>query len=253
MALSDEMERQGGILFRYRSYIPLTAVFAGVIVFIFTRTSEGNTALMCGGVYYGSGYDMFCLAVCFIGFILRVYIVGYTPANTSGRNTKEGQVADSVNMTGIYSAVRHPLYLANFFMYSGAALLTANFWFVMWFIFAFWVYYERIMLAEEEFLKRKFGESYIKWASETPAFIPSFKHYKKPELSFSWKKAVKKEKNGFAAMFIVFSMFNILGEALSGRNAFNIPLLIITGVSVVLFLCVTYLKRHTEVFNEEGR
>jgi len=98
------------------------------------------------------------------GLAIRVYTVGHTPANTSGRNTA-GQLAESLNTTGIYSLVRHPLYLGNFFMWLGVALLIANFWFVIAFVFAYWIYYERIMFAEEQFLRTKFGPTYVEWAN----------------------------------------------------------------------------------------
>ena len=62
-------------------------------------------------------------------------------------------------------------------MWLGAALLIANAWFVVVFILVYWVYYERIMYAEEQFLRRKFGTVYTDWAAHTPAFIPSFKHF----------------------------------------------------------------------------
>jgi hypothetical protein len=35
-----------------------------------------------------------------LGLLLRILTVGFTPKNTSGRNTAEGQVADSNTTTG---------------------------------------------------------------------------------------------------------------------------------------------------------
>ena len=34
-----------------------------------------------------------CLVVSFFGLLIRALTIGFTPAGTSGRNTKEGQVA----------------------------------------------------------------------------------------------------------------------------------------------------------------
>ncbi|MBW6498500.1 MAG: DUF1295 domain-containing protein [Bacteroidales bacterium] len=67
-----------------------------------------------------------CLFFCLLGFGIRIYIVGHTPKNTSGRNTS-GQLADELNTTGVYSVVRHPLYLGNFFMWLGMAVITLKF------------------------------------------------------------------------------------------------------------------------------
>ena len=70
--------------------------------------------------------------------------------------------------------VRHPLYLGNFFMWLGVAMLTENTWFSIAFVLFYAFYYERIMYAEESFLRAKFGKTYLDWAAQVPAFIPSF-------------------------------------------------------------------------------
>ncbi|GAI74444.1 unnamed protein product [marine sediment metagenome] len=44
---------------------------------------------------------------------------------------------------------------------------------------AFKRYYERIIFAEEEFLRKTFGDSYLKWAEQTPTFLPKCKNWKK--------------------------------------------------------------------------
>jgi protein-S-isoprenylcysteine O-methyltransferase Ste14 len=72
-------------------------------------------------------------------------------------------------MTGAYSIARHPIYFGNFFIGLGFALYCASFWVVAVFVLLFWVYYERIMFAEEEFLRRTFGKAYESWAARTPA------------------------------------------------------------------------------------
>ena len=67
------------------------------------------------------------------------------------------------------------------------------------------------MFAEEQFLRRKFGQTYTRWAEGVPAFIPTLSQFKTPNLSFSWRKVLKKEKNGLFAMFILFCLFYITG------------------------------------------
>lgn len=62
-----------------------------------------------------------------LGFWIRSVAIATTPKGTSGRNTKEGQVAESLNTTGIYSMIRHPLYLGNYLMWIGIVLFTYNF------------------------------------------------------------------------------------------------------------------------------
>ncbi|MDR1006049.1 MAG: isoprenylcysteine carboxylmethyltransferase family protein [Bacteroidales bacterium] len=250
MALQEEFEQQGVWLFRYRSYLPLIILPIGLWLYV----SKATTPLLS---YFDDGkrssaYLLFCILVSIFGLIIRIVTVGHTPSNTSGRNTKE-QIADTINQSGIYSIVRHPLYLGNFFMWLGIALITLNFWFIMAFCLLYWVYYERIMFAEEQFLRRKFKEPYLQWAAKTPAFIPNWKHYQKASLKMSWKKVLKKEKNGFCAIFVLFALFDVTAYLYGTTPQLNIPLLIATAVSLLIYLILKVLKRKTNLLNESGR
>ncbi len=250
MALQEEFEKQGIWLFRYRGTLPLIILLIGAILLI--RAEIQPEIFFVKGKPYEIYYEMFCLFVSFTGLAIRVYTVGHTPVNTSGRNTA-GQVADTLNTTGIYSVVRHPLYLGNFFMWAGPALLTGNLWFIVSFCLFYWIYYERIMFAEEQFLRRSFGEVYTNWASTVPPFIPNLKNFKKPVLPFSLKKVLKKEKNGLAAIFLIFTAFDIAGEVIKGESNYNYFLIggcIFTGI---IYLVLKYLKHKTQVLNEPGR
>ena len=249
MALLEEFEKQGNYLFRYRGILPLIILVAGIGVFVQgeLKSPEFQDAEM------KEIYRFFCLFVCFIGFGIRTYTVGHTPKNTSGRNT-HGQLADELNTSGIYSVVRHPLYLGNFFMWLGIAFLTGNMWFTLVFAFLYWVYYERIMFAEEQFLRQKFGAIYLDWAKLTPAFIPSFKNRVKPNIPFSWKKILKKEKNGFFAIFIVFFLFQCTENVIHKIDIISINwLFYATIASGILYLILKVMKRSTKLLDEENR
>jgi protein-S-isoprenylcysteine O-methyltransferase Ste14 len=199
-----------------------------------------------------SYYELACLAVSLLGLLVRGFTVGYTPRNTSGRNTGAGQVADSLNTSGIYSVVRHPLYLGNYLMWLGVAMLPQHAWFAVIFSLVYWIYYERIMFAEEQFLRGKFGEAYTTWAARTPAFLPDPRGYRRCDLPFSWKKVLKKEKNGFCAIFLGFALFHLGGESLKIVPTYNYALLYAGGASVVIYLVLKFLKKRT-VALEDGR
>lgn len=250
MALQEKFELQGNWLFRYRSILPVVLLFAGVTVYL--HVSLNSESFFEEGSLCQSFYGAFCLAISLAGFSIRVYTVGYTPADTSGRNTHK-QVADSLNRTGIYSVVRHPLYLGNFLMWFGISFLTNSIWFILTFVLVYWIYYERIMFAEEEFLRKKFGAAYVNWANRTPAFLPNLKLFVKPSLSFSWKKVLKKEKNGFLALFLVFMVFNVVGEWVEGDTHYNKFLLVMCLISIVNYCVLEYFKKRTQILNEQGR
>lgn len=213
MALQEELKTQGDFLFKNRSYLPLIILGIGLSVFIHSEYHKNEIT----DNSIPQLFNYIWLGISLFGLYIRVFTVAHTPINTSGRNTKEGQIAEELNTTGIYSIVRHPLYLGNFFMWLGVAMLTNNTWFVIAFVLFYAFYYERIMYAEESFLRQKFGNIYLDWAKKTPAFIPSFKHYQKAKYPFSIKKALKKEKNGLAAVFLIFWAFGFLGKTVKGK------------------------------------
>jgi len=251
MALQEEFEKQGNLLFKYRSYFPLIVLTIGIALYV--QKEFYPEIFILSETLYEIYFEMAALIISLLGLAIRIYTVGHTPKNTSGRNTTEGQVADSLNTSGIYSAVRHPLYVGNFLMWFGPAMLTGNFWFIIAFCFFYWVYYERIMFAEEQFLRRKFGENYLKWSVNVNAFIPRFKNFEKPNMLFSWKKVLKKEKNGLFALFLIFSAFDILGEIIhntSNYNYFLITMCILTGLS---YIVLKFLKTKTKILDESDR
>ncbi len=250
MALQEEFEKQGNWLFKYRSFLPLIVLFIGTALYL--RTELYPETFILEETPYEIYYETTALIISLAGLFVRVYTVGYTPKNTSGRNTGQGQLADTLNTTGIYSIVRHPLYLGNFLMWFGPAMLTGHFWFMIAFILFYWLYYERIMFAEEQFLRKKFGTKYLDWSIKTPAFIPSFKNFKKSDLPFSWKKVLKKEKNGLFALFLIFCVFNIAGEFIESATDYNyflIGMSVLTGIS---YLVLKFLKKRTNLLTEEN-
>jgi protein-S-isoprenylcysteine O-methyltransferase Ste14 len=251
MALKEEFERQGNWLFRYRGILPIIILFIGA--YLYLQTEIHPEIFILEGTSYEVYYEMACLLISLLGLGIRVYTVGHTPENTSGRNTAAGQVADALNTTGIYSVVRHPLYLGNFLMWLGICFLTGNLWFIVAFCLLYWVYYERIMFAEEQFLSRKFGTVYKEWAGKTPAFLPDFRLFVKPSLSFSWKKVLKKEKNGLLALFLIFCVFDLSGEYIERQESYNYFLIIACMASIFSYCILKYLKKKTRILNEAGR
>lgn len=246
MALQEEFESTGNWLFRWRSYLPL---FLIGIFLLALREYEypGHSEKL------DSLWEALCLVVSFFGLAIRIFTVGHTPKRTSGRNTKE-QVAATLNTTGIYSVVRHPLYLGNFFMGLGIALFAHLWWLTLIYILFFWIYYERIMFAEEAFLRKKFGAEYMKWAEITPAFIPHFKAYVKPNLPFSLRNVLKREYNGFFAVIVVLFILEVVGD-LVAEQKFEVDSYwaVILSVGFVIWIVLRTLKKKTDLLNIDGR
>jgi protein-S-isoprenylcysteine O-methyltransferase Ste14 len=246
MALRDDMVKNGNWLFRYRSYLPLFMVALLLISMRnYTFVSVNHTL----DVYW----ELFCFAVAMFGLGIRAHVIGHTPKGTSGRNTS-GQIADTLNTTGFYSIMRHPLYVGNFFMWMGVALFVHQWAMSVVMIMVYFLYYERIIMAEEDYLRGKFGNAFEVWAKRTHCVIPSFGQWEKPALSFSFKNVLKREYSGLFAVIVLFNLMEFIGDYEVTKTIVLDPMwLIILGIGIVLYLVLRTLKKHTHYLHVEGR
>lgn len=250
MALIKEMEQQGNWLFKNRSYLPLL-YYPMAAFFIFW---DERTSALTSDAYNSTGWIVTCLLVGLLGLAVRAYTIGHTPSGTSGRNTKEGQVAEQLNTSGIYSVVRHPLYVGNFLMWLGLFMYVGDFYFVLIASLIFWLYYERIMFAEEAFLRNKFGYSYDEWSSYAPAFLPNFKNFRPAELPFSSRNVLKREYNGLFNLVLSFVLINLMHNLIRNQEVIIHSFWQIALPSALLILVVLRtLKKKTRLLHVEGR
>lgn len=241
--LTKEFIDSGNVLFRWRSYLPLFLFAAFFIVMYFNRTQYNNVSEVYEGV---------CFGIALLGEAIRAFTIGFAPDRTSGRNTKQ-QVADEINTTWIYSVIRHPLYLGNFLMWLGVAMLTRLPWAIAFFVMIYWVYYERIMMAEEAYLISKFGSAYEEYAKKTRCFLPiCWKNWKKPNNRFNFKKVIRQEISsvyGLVCSFILLDLYvNVLGKNSYLPDLFWDYFFIF---STVLFLVLVYIKKKTRLLKDK--
>lgn len=248
MALIHSLENSGNTLFKYRGQIPVILFILAVPVIYFTDyksifSSEMNFWILTG----------VAITLSVLGQVIRAIAIGTANKNTSGRNRNE-QIADALNTKGIYSTMRHPLYVGNYFMWIGIVVFTANIWFVLAVSLAFWLYYERIMFAEERFLERKFGQEYLDWSLKVPAFLPSFKNYKQSPIPFSMKTILRREYSGVTATIVGFLFVEIIRDVFtSGTFEFKMHYIIILVIALFISLFLRSLKHHTKILYEEDR
>jgi protein-S-isoprenylcysteine O-methyltransferase Ste14 len=247
VALRDELEQSGVWLFRWRGYLPLL-----LFVPVLAGLSESATAPL--GSRADVIWEVFCLAIGLLGLGIRVATVGRVPAGSSGRQTAGGPKASKLSTTGMYSVVRHPLYLGNYFQWLGVAMLPRNPWVAITVSLAFWVYYERIMFAEEEHLRRTFGEEFEEWASRTPAFIPDFARWVPAALPFCWRTAVKRENSGMFAMVAALAFVSLVQDAVVERRFLPDPFWTTTFLLCALtYVALTVVARRTNLLRVPGR
>jgi len=245
MALVHEFESSGNWLFKRRSWLPVLMIIAGIVMMYL-----GNRQ----AILFDMRDELIFLGVSLLGEIIRIFTVGFTPKNTSGRNTVNGQIADELNVTGIYSLLRHPLYLGNFFMWLGPVLFLRSISFTIIFTLLYWLYYERIMFAEEQYLRKKFDEIYDKWSETVSSFIPLTFNFIPPKLPFSFRNILKREYNSFVNIFAIFTLMDLFRNLfLSERIYLTDMWMYLFAGAFVIWLVVRTIHKRTKLLEVEGR
>lgn len=245
MLFKGRFESTGNLLFKWRSFLPLLTIGLFLIAmrhFSYPR-GEHHLDLL---------WESISFAVSLFGLAIRVFTVGYVPKGTSGRTTREPR-ASTLNTTGMYSIVRHPLYLGNFFIWLGVSMLPRILFFAAVVIFLFFLYYGLIILAEEKVLNEKFGETFVEWVRRTPPLFPRFGSWRKATLPFSFKTVLKREYSTLFAIITAFTCLEIGGDLFySGKLQFD-PVwvsIFLTGLCSYLILRTLKKKGSLDV---EGR
>jgi protein-S-isoprenylcysteine O-methyltransferase Ste14 len=241
MRLLDQLVQDGDRLFRGRSYLPLLLVpvfIAGVITTappFSTRASE-------------RAWEYLSVAVALAGLGLRVWAVGSAPSGTSERSTTNPR-ASQLRTTGVYSIIRHPLYVANALMALGLSLFPGVWYLPVILVLATWLYYERIAIREEAFLADRFGAEFEDWSSRVAACRPSLAAYRPSLHAYSWKKVLRHEFHGLLVVAAGAFVLDAAQESLRARAwRADAPWAWFFAASAVLFVIFAALKRGTRVF-----
>jgi len=246
MTLREQLAESGQNLFRKRSWLPL--LILGVVPAVFFDFD-----------YPFRRHDVqelwtfLCIGIAVVGQILRFITIAHVPPRTSGRNRK-AQVADALNTDGTYSIVRNPLYLGNFLTWLGLAAVPHSPWPWLAVALVFWIYHERVILAEEAFLESKFGDEFREWASRTPAFIPDLRLWRSPELGFSFRTALGREYVNLFAVFTGFAAFDAIADSAAEHHLhIDRNWAIAWILAFATFVVLRILKKCTQVFCVAGR
>jgi protein-S-isoprenylcysteine O-methyltransferase Ste14 len=239
--LLDQLVHDGDRLFRGRSYLPLllAPVFiAGVATTPTPFSTRGVERL----------WECFSVLVAAAGLALRLWAVGSAPEGTSERSTTNPR-ASQLRTTGVYSIVRHPLYVANSLMALGVSLFAGVWYLPVVLVLATWLYYERIAIREEAFLAERFGADFDAWSSRVPACRPSLATYQPSAHAYSWKKVLRHEFHGLMVIASGVFVLDAIQESARARAwRVDAPWAWFFAASAALFVIFAALKRGTRAF-----
>jgi protein-S-isoprenylcysteine O-methyltransferase Ste14 len=240
MTILDQFLRDGDRLFRLRSYFPLLLipVLVGGIC---------SSAVPFTSAIVERAWEVGAVVVALLGVALRVWAVGTAPEGTSERSTTNPR-ASQLRTTGLYSMLRHPLYVANGLMALGIALFPGIWYLPLIVVLASVLHYERIAAREEQFLESQFGETFREWAGRVPAVVARFSGRVPSASPMSWRKAVRGEFHGL--LVIAASVFVLDVTQMSQRTgvvAADPVWFWVFVVTAVLFLLVRTVKKTTRL------
>lgn len=241
------LENSGNQLFRYRGQIPLILVALAIVVIYF------NHKLTFFQEVFGKNLTI-GLSSTFIlfGHLIRSIVVGLRGIHTSGQNRHE-QVAEILNTTGLYSIVRHPLYMGNFIIWIGVFIWLGDLWFLLFGCIFFFMLYLPIMKLENAFLEKKFGQTYLDWSDKTPAFIPNISLFQKSGKTFSIKLVWKNEYPGIISSLSSLWLISLLRLVFTEEKlTISISLTLFAVLIIIFGLTSRYLKHKTKFFPKMG-
>lgn len=214
MRLAERLPNQGRRLFTFRSIVPLT-----LLPLVALALPQSRAAEQWLGVTGNLVFQWAAICVGLVGLTLRCLTVAYAPAGSSSRDTHQLR-ATALNTSGTYSIVRHPLYLGAGLLWVGAVLSVRVWWLAAVVSLLYWVYIERVMMAEESYLSTTFGEAFTKWAESTPAFIPRFSQWRPSTGTWQWKRVLS-EHNALLALASCVTLFEFLEDAQHGGETWK--------------------------------
>ena len=234
------MIRIGNFFFKYRNWLFIVLY---LLLFVPSPPIFGERTL---GPDYYLWPIIIGLLVTVSGQLIRGLTIGLAYIIRGG---KEGKVyADKLVTTGIFNHCRNPLYVGNILMLLGVGILSNSLLYVAVIMPLFLVIYQAIVLAEENFLRSKFGESFDNYCSRVNRWIPSVKGIGATFGSMQFKAArwILKEYNTqyiwlTGIVLILLFKYPQLTNNDEGRR--NTLLAIILPILLLLYLLVRYLKK----------
>jgi protein-S-isoprenylcysteine O-methyltransferase Ste14 len=187
------------------------------------------------------------LLVALAGQTVRAATIGLDYIVRGGRNHRV--YAETLVTEGLFRHARNPMYVGKFFMVAGAGL-AANTWpaFVaISMVYAF--LYHAVVLAEEEYLRSKFGSEFDEYCRTTPRWVPrlrglgdTFAHS-----TFDWARVLKKEYSaplGWILPIAAIGLYNMSRVVDPGYSSAKPAILIlVAGLAVAFWLTAAWRKK----------
>lgn len=187
--MATKLVELGNFSFKYRGFMLPVAV---LLLAIPSRTFSDDPAV--------AGLIGFVLAV--VGQAARITTIGLAYIIRGGKDHKV--YAEELVTSGLYSHVRNPMYVGNFFLILGLAVASNSWVFALVGVPLALGMHKAIVAAEEHFLRTRFGAQYDGYVARVPRWVPRLRGLVGTVrgMQFDWRRVISKE---YAATFDWFS------------------------------------------------
>src|SRR5215204_1561667 len=230
----------GNFFFRYRNFL-----FIFLYLLLFIPSPE-----LFSPAQFGIDYWIFPLVIGLLitvsGQLIRGATIGLAYIIRGG---KDGKVyAEELVTEGIFNHCRNPLYVGNILMLVGVGILSNSLLYLLVFIPFFLFVYQAIVLAEENFLRSKFGGKFITYCQRVNRWVPNLRGIGKTfkGMHFKWKRWILKEYNTqyvWLSGITLILLFKYPELTNNDKVLRNTLLIIILSILLLLYLFVRYLKK----------
>src|SRR5690606_18720105 len=183
------MIRIGNFFFRYRNFL-----FIFLYLALFIPSPSVFTAETFGPGFYR--YPLIGgLVITVLGQLIRGLTISLAYIVRGGKNKKV--YAEGLVTNGIFAHCRNPLYVGNVLMLLGVGILINSLLYLTIFIPLFLFIYQAIVLAEENYLRQKFGDQFEAYTRKVNRCLinPAGLLRTITGMHFSWKRWLVKEYN----------------------------------------------------------
>jgi len=233
------MVQIGNFFFKYRNYL---FIFLYVALFIPSPPvfNEAN---------FGSGYYWYPLSIglgiTVLGQLIRGVTISLAYIVRGGKDKKV--YAEQLVTNGIFAHCRNPLYVGNILMLVGVGILANSLLYLVVFIPLFLFIYQAIVLAEEQFLRSKFGDQFDAYTKKVHRWLinPIGLGKTISGMHFLWRRWLIKEYNTQVvwltgiAVILLFKYTHWQWDDATRNRWFVIVLLALAGY----YAAIRYLKK----------
>ncbi|MCY1536315.1 Phospholipid methyltransferase [compost metagenome] len=230
----------GNFFFRYRNFL---FIFLYLALFI-------PSAPLFRAAHFGPHYLLYPLIIGLFITISGQLIRGVTIALAYiVRGGKDKKVhADDLVTEGIFRHCRNPLYVGNILMLVGVGILINSLLFTAVFIPLFLFIYQAIVLAEENFLRNKFGEQFNNYCKSVNRWLINPVGIGKTlnSMEFKGKRWLIKEYNTQTVWLlgiVVILLFYYPQLTHHDTALRNLIFIIACIVLAIYYLTIRYLKK----------